>query len=51
MANLMLLLAGHGSLRRCAIRAMVRSPQMFARMLAVHVGEFKAALGWRILTS
>ena len=59
MANLMLLLDGRKRLRRRAIRAMAARPRLFARMLAMHVGEISPlsfasnglALGWRILTT
>jgi menaquinone-9 beta-reductase len=51
MANVMLLLDGHQKLRRRAIRTMSSCPQLFARMLAMHVGDFAAAFGWRTAES
>ena len=58
MAELMLLLDGRRSLRWRAIRAFAARPDLFAGMLAMHVGEQSAAdfftnslaLGWRMLT-
>jgi len=58
MSHLMLLLGSSGLLRRRAIRAMASEPRLFARMLAMHVGELSPlalasnglALGWRMLT-
>jgi len=58
MANLMLLLDRRRRLRRRAIRAMASEPRLFARMLAMHVGELSPfafaanglALGWQMLT-
>jgi flavin-dependent dehydrogenase len=58
MADLMLLLAGRGRLRRRALRAFEEHPRLFACMLAMHVGELSPfdsltnglALGWRMLT-
>jgi flavin-dependent dehydrogenase len=58
MADLMLLLARRGRLRRRALRAFEGHPRIFARMLAMHVGELSPfdfltnglALGWRMLT-
>jgi flavin-dependent dehydrogenase len=58
MANLMLMLAGRGRLRRRVMRAFEGHPRLFARTLAMHVGELSPfdsftnglALGWRILT-
>jgi flavin-dependent dehydrogenase len=57
MADFMLLLE-NGRLRRRAMRAMAADPRLFARLLAVHVGERPArglftnglSLGWRMLT-
>ena len=57
MANAMLLLDGHRRFRHRVFRALSSRPQLFARMLAMHVGElppFDAvlngmALGWRML--
>jgi flavin-dependent dehydrogenase len=58
MAGLMLMLDGRGRLRRRGMRAFEEHPQLFARMLAMHVGELSpfhslsngVALGWRMLT-
>jgi len=58
MADLMLLLDGRNHLRRRAMRALAGHPALFARMLAMHIGElsFKdfltngLALGWHMLT-
>jgi flavin-dependent dehydrogenase len=58
MADLMLLLDRRRSLRSRAIRAFAARPNLFAGMLAMHVGEQSAAdcvthglaLGWRMLT-
>ena len=58
MANLMLLLDGRGRLRRRAIRALAAHPPLFARMLALHIGEISnkelltnsLSLGWHMLT-
>jgi flavin-dependent dehydrogenase len=58
MANLMLLLDQHGGLRSRAIRALAGRPNLFAGMLAMHVGQQSTtdflrnglALGWRMLT-
>ena len=58
MADFMLLLDRYPRLRRRALRALAANPQLFARMVATHVGEIDplrfagttAALGWRILT-
>jgi flavin-dependent dehydrogenase len=58
MADLMLLLGGRGRLRRRAMRAFEGHPRLFARMLAMHVGELSRfdaftnglALGWHMLT-
>jgi flavin-dependent dehydrogenase len=58
MAALMLMLDGRGRLRRRAMRAFEGHPRLFARMLAMHVGELSPfdsmtnglALGWRMLT-
>jgi hypothetical protein len=54
----MLMLDGRGLLRRRALRAFEGHPRLFARMLAMHVGELSPfdsmtnglALGWRMLT-
>jgi flavin-dependent dehydrogenase len=59
MADLMLLLDRRSGLRSRAIRAFAARPNLFAGMLAMHVGEQSAvefltggmALGWRMLTS
>src|ERR1035437_7290827 len=56
MADLMLLLDRRGRLRRRALRAFKGHPRLFARMLAMHVGELSPfdfltnglALGWRM---
>jgi len=58
MAALMLMLDGRGRLRRRAMRAFEGHPSLFARLLAMHVGELSRfdsmtnglALGWHILT-
>lgn len=58
MADFLLLLDGRGRLRRRAIRALASNPRLFARMLAMHVGECSSfdfftsgmALGWQMLT-
>ena len=58
MADLMLLLDRRRRLRSRAIRAFAARPNLFAGMLAMHVGEQSAAgffrnglaLGWRMLT-
>ncbi|MBS1854547.1 MAG: NAD(P)/FAD-dependent oxidoreductase [Acidobacteria bacterium] len=58
MSDMMLLLDGRHRLRRRAIRAMAGEPRLFARMLALHVGDssftnFLAgglALGWRMVS-
>jgi len=57
MANLMLLLDRRRAVRRRVFRAMASRPQIFARMLAHHVGELTPAqflsngfaLGWQVL--
>jgi flavin-dependent dehydrogenase len=58
MARLMLLLEDRHRLRRRAFRAMAARPAIFARMLAMHVGQLSIRefatngleLGWRLLT-
>jgi flavin-dependent dehydrogenase len=58
MAGLMLTLGRHDFLRRRVMRAFNRDKDLFAKMLALHVGEFRAAdfattgiaLGWGALT-
>jgi flavin-dependent dehydrogenase len=58
MGDLMLALDRFPALRRRTIRAMARNPRLFARMLAMHVGELSAfdcvanglSLGWEMLT-
>jgi menaquinone-9 beta-reductase len=57
IARLMLLLAGHKRIRQRIMRALSSDPNMFARLLAVHVGATSAAhmaatsalLGWRFV--
>ena len=59
MAELMLLLERHDELRRRAMRAFRNRPNLFARMLAMHVGAASPldvagnglALGWSLLTA
>src|SRR5258707_9534356 len=59
MARLMLALEHRESLRRRVMRAFVREPRLFARMLATHVGvassmDFAAnglVLSWKLLTA
>jgi menaquinone-9 beta-reductase len=59
MAEFMLTMDGHDFLRRRVMRAFSRRPEIFARMLAMHVGEASAfnfaaatvALGWGTLTA
>jgi 2-polyprenyl-6-methoxyphenol hydroxylase-like FAD-dependent oxidoreductase len=59
MAEFMLTLDGHDFLRRRVMRAFLRNPAIFARMLAMHVGaastlDFAAAtlaLSWGTLTA
>lgn len=58
MAKLMLLLDGRRRLRARTLRALASEPRVFARMLAMHVGELSGfdfaangiALGWQLLT-
>jgi hypothetical protein len=58
LAGLMLLLDQRRGLRSRVIRAMAGRPNLFAGMLATHVGELSTAdflsnglaLGWRMLT-
>jgi flavin-dependent dehydrogenase len=58
MADLMLVLDRGRRLRRRALRALASKPQLFARMLATHVGELSIpdvaanglAFGWQFLT-
>ena len=58
MGDLMLVLDRSRRLRRRTLRAMASQPRLFARMLALHVGELSLfdlaanglALGWRLLT-
>lgn len=51
MAGSMLLLARHEELRRRAFASLSRRPEMFQRLLAIHIGEssFKELLSWRLL--
>ena len=59
MADWMLLLDGRDRLRARAFRAMSTRPALFARMLAMHVGELSTfdflknglALGWQMVNS
>jgi flavin-dependent dehydrogenase len=59
MANMMLMLDRRSRLREHAIRALAANPQVFARMLAVHVGAAStqklvvtsALLGWQPLSA
>jgi len=59
MGRLLLLLDRYPSLRMRALRGLAKDPELFARMLAVHLGEasskFLAAtglrLGWQFLTA
>jgi len=58
MADLMLLMDNRHRLRRRVMQAFTAEPRLFARMLAMHVGELStleflrngAALGWQMLT-
>lgn len=58
MADVMLLMDRRTRLRRRALRTMALHPRLFARMLAMHVGEFSPldflanglAFGWHMLT-
>ena len=58
MAKLMLLLDGRRRFRSRTLRALASDPRLFARMLAMHVGELSKfdfaagvfALGWQFLT-
>ncbi|SPF41100.1 Monooxygenase, FAD-binding [Candidatus Sulfopaludibacter sp. SbA4] len=58
MADVMLLLDRRTRLRRRALRTMASHPRLFARMLAMHVGQLSPldfftnglAFGWRLLT-
>jgi len=57
MARMMLLMAKHNHLRQRTMRVFQSSPQFFAGMLAMHVGQGSArdhisngiALGWELL--
>jgi flavin-dependent dehydrogenase len=60
MSRSMLLLDGKAWLRRRTLRAFVREPRLFERLLSVHVGEMRLAslgargladLGWHVLTA
>jgi hypothetical protein len=60
LSRSMLLMDKHSGLRRRALRGFARHPGLFARLLAVHVGELPLArfgfngilnLGWRLLTA
>ena len=58
MADLMLVLDNRERLRRRTLRAMASHPELFARMLSMHVGELTTfeflanslSLGWRLVT-
>lgn len=58
MSHMMLMLDGRRRLRGRTIRAMAAEPRLFARLLALHVGEWTPsgavanglALGWRMLS-
>jgi flavin-dependent dehydrogenase len=58
MADLMLLLHRRARLRRRTLRAMAAQPRLFARLLAMHIGELSLfdfaanglALGWQMVT-
>ncbi|HSU31349.1 MAG TPA: NAD(P)/FAD-dependent oxidoreductase [Bryobacteraceae bacterium] len=51
MAAVMLLLARHDGFRRRAFSSLSERPEMFQRLLAVHIGEsgFRKLLSWRLL--
>lgn len=51
MAALMLLLARHEGLRRRAFASLLQRPDMFHRLLAIHIGDssFKQLLSWQLL--
>jgi len=59
MARLMLILDAHSDVRERVFRALAHGPQVFARLLAVHVGATSpmhfaatsALLGWRLLAA
>lgn len=60
MGQLMLLMDGKHWLRRRGLRALAAEPSLFARMLAVHIGEISPVefglrgtlqLGWRLVTA
>jgi len=59
MSRLLLLLDRFPSLRRRALRCLAKEPDLFARLLALHVGEFSPEflvatslrLGWQFLTA
>lgn len=59
MARLMLLLGRHSSLRNRVLDSFATRPELFAKLLAFHVGEATpaqllsagAALGWRLLAT
>jgi hypothetical protein len=58
MADMILLLDRRQRLRGRAMRALANQPNLFARLLATHTGEFSLAgliapglsLAWRMLT-
>jgi len=59
IARLMLLLGNHSGLRKRVFESFSRNPQLFAKLLAFHVGEgtpeellsTSAALGWQLLAT
>ena len=59
MAHLLLLLDGHASLRRRTISTLAAHPEVFSRLLRVHVGGASSMqiasagtlLGWRLVTA
>jgi hypothetical protein len=59
MSRLLLLLDGRPRLRHRTLRVFVDNPEVFARLVAIHVGETSLAhfattsalLGWRLLAA
>ena len=60
MSRILLAMENRAWLRRRAIDALAKEPQLFERLLAVHAGTFSPRtlgfgnifkLGWRLLTS